>query len=154
MIHFLTYGSYADKIINRVILRSLTMANRKIEMYEYRQIIIQMRLGYKDREIARSGLAGRKKCKDIRTIAEFQGWLNPNGKVPTDLELQSTFDKNKCKSPQSTATPYYETISSLVKAGHKSTTIYRHLVSQHRYKGSYTAIQVYILNISSASKFC
>jgi len=120
------------------------MANRKIEMYEYRQIIIQMRLGYKDREIARSGLAGRKKCKDIRTIAEFQGWLNPNGKVPTDLELQSTFDKNKCKSPQSTAAPYYETISSLVKAGHKSTTIYRHLVSQHRYKGSYTAIQVYI----------
>ena len=74
------------------------MANRKIEMYEYRQIIIQMRLGYKDREIARSGLAGRKKCKDIRTIAEFQGWLNPNGKVPTDLELQSTFDKNKCKT--------------------------------------------------------
>ena len=74
----MTYESSAVKITSSVTFKSLMMANRKIEMYEYRQIIIQMHLGYKDREIARTGLAGRKKCKDIRTIAELQGWLNTN----------------------------------------------------------------------------
>ena len=140
----MTYGSYAEKMTSNVIFKSLTMANRKIEMYEYRQIIIQMRLGYKDREIARAGLAGRKKCKDIRTISEFQGWINPNGKIPSDSELQLVFNKNKRKTMQSSAAPHHEVIGPLVESGHKSTTIYRHLVSKHNYTGSYTAIQTYI----------
>ncbi len=37
------------------------MANRRFEMYEYRQVLARMRLGESDRAIARSGLIGRQK---------------------------------------------------------------------------------------------
>jgi len=32
------------------------MANRRFEMYQYRQVLVRMRLGDTDRAIARSGL--------------------------------------------------------------------------------------------------
>ena len=38
------------------------MANRRFEMYEYRQVIFRMRMGQSDRTIAKSGLMGRLKC--------------------------------------------------------------------------------------------
>lgn len=37
------------------------MSNRRFEMYIYRQIILQMRMGNSDRAIAKTGLSGRKK---------------------------------------------------------------------------------------------
>ena len=38
------------------------MANRRFEMYQYRQVIHRMRMGETDRAIARSKLMGRLKC--------------------------------------------------------------------------------------------
>jgi len=42
------------------------MANRRFEMYEYRQVIVRMRLGESDRAIAQTGLMGRKKVRIVR----------------------------------------------------------------------------------------
>jgi hypothetical protein len=42
------------------------MSNRKFEMYEYRQIITQMRQGASDRTINKHGLCSRTKAKQIR----------------------------------------------------------------------------------------
>jgi hypothetical protein len=53
------------------------MANRRFEMYEYRQVIFRMRMGQSDRTIAKSGLMGRLKCAQVRVIAEQNGWLEP-----------------------------------------------------------------------------
>ena len=38
------------------------MANRRFEMYQYRQVLTRMRLGDSDRAIARTGLMGREKA--------------------------------------------------------------------------------------------
>ena len=38
------------------------MANRRFEMYQYRQVLTRMRLGDSDRAIARGGLMGREKA--------------------------------------------------------------------------------------------
>jgi hypothetical protein len=38
------------------------MANRRFEMYQYRQVLTRMRLGDTDRAIARAGLMGRPKA--------------------------------------------------------------------------------------------
>jgi hypothetical protein len=43
-----------------------TMANRRFEMYQYRQIIHRMRMGEADRAIARSKVMGRLKCAQVR----------------------------------------------------------------------------------------
>ncbi len=36
------------------------MAKRRFEMYHYRQALVRMRLGDSDRQIAKSGLMGRR----------------------------------------------------------------------------------------------
>ncbi len=43
------------------------MANRRFEMYQYRQISTRMRLGESDRAIARSGLMGGQKTRSAFT---------------------------------------------------------------------------------------
>jgi hypothetical protein len=42
------------------------MSNRRFEMFMIRQILVRMRQGDRDREIARSGLMGRKKLGVLR----------------------------------------------------------------------------------------
>ena len=51
------------------------MANRRFEMYQYRQILVRMRRGDSDRDIARSKTMGRKKIAQVREIAAQHGWL-------------------------------------------------------------------------------
>jgi hypothetical protein len=41
-------------------LSEAAMSKRRFEMYQYRQILVRMRQGDSDRDIARSGLMGRK----------------------------------------------------------------------------------------------
>ena len=48
------------------------MANRRFEMYEYRQVIVRMRLGESDRAIAQTGLMGRKKASGVRDQASLR----------------------------------------------------------------------------------
>ena len=61
------------------------MANRRFEMYQYRQVLTRMRLGNSDRAIARSALMGRQKAgaslraythgQALREVAGREGWL-------------------------------------------------------------------------------
>ena len=50
------------------------MANRRFEMYEYRQVIVHMLLGESDRGIAMTGLMGRKKARGVRDLASTRSW--------------------------------------------------------------------------------
>ena len=45
-------------------------------MFTIRQILVRMRQGDRDREIARSKLMGRKKLGAIRNQAALRGWLD------------------------------------------------------------------------------
>ena len=65
------------------------MANRRFEMYQYRQVLVRMRLGESSRAIARSGLMGRTKVEVLREIAGDQGWLDPDRPLPDDGTLAS-----------------------------------------------------------------
>ena len=49
------------------------MANRRFEMFQYRQVLARMRLGDTDRAIARAGLMGRRKLAHLRRTAEAAG---------------------------------------------------------------------------------
>lgn len=56
------------------------MSNKRFEMYEIRRVLVQMRLGAADREIAQSGLLGRENLSRIRKLADAKGLLD-RGKV-------------------------------------------------------------------------
>jgi hypothetical protein len=69
------------------------MANRRFEMYQYRQVIFRMRMGQSDRTIAKSGLMGSLKCAEVRAIAKQNGWLEPVP-LPEEELLTATFKKD------------------------------------------------------------
>jgi hypothetical protein len=61
--------------------------NRRFEMYQYRQVVVRMRLGDSDHEIAKTGLMGRRKAAALRQVALAQGWLNREQPVPDEATL-------------------------------------------------------------------
>ena len=45
-------------------------------MFQYRQVLVRLRAGDTVREIARSGLMGRDKLGELRSVAQQHGWLD------------------------------------------------------------------------------
>ena len=69
------------------------MANRRFELFEYRQVLVRMRQGDSDRDIARVGLMGRKKLATVRCVAQELGWLDPAQPLPEDPVIAAQFGR-------------------------------------------------------------
>ena len=67
------------------------MSKRSFEMYQYRQVLLRMRQGDSDREIARTKLMGRGKTAAVRELAAPRGWLDPATPLPDDAALAVVF---------------------------------------------------------------
>ena len=111
------------------------MANRRFEMYQYRQVIVRMRLGESDRAIAQSGLMGRKKARSVRELANTRGWLNPDNDIPQETELAACFDQSHAR-PQTTSLvePHAEEVKKWAGLGIQGTTIYQALIRKYGFK--------------------
>lgn len=118
------------------------MANRRIEMHHYRQVIHRMRLGESDRAIAKSKLIGRTKCAAVRVIAAQKGWLD-RGPLPDDEQLSELFEAERLSNPNqvSLTRPYEDKINQWVEQGIQATTIYEALVGQFGFSGSYSSVR-------------
>ena len=118
------------------------MANRRIEMYEYRQVIHRMRQGQSDRAIAKTRLMGRTKCAFVRSIATGKGWLG-GGPLPGDQQLAKIFEIPKTSKPAQTSLtqPHEKQIKRWVDQGIQATTIYQALVEQFGFTGSYSSVR-------------
>ncbi|PZP90256.1 MAG: hypothetical protein DI587_39225 [Variovorax paradoxus] len=55
------------------------VGRRRIEMFQYRQVLVRLRAGDAVREIARCGLMGRDKLSELRAAAELHGWRATDG---------------------------------------------------------------------------
>jgi hypothetical protein len=58
-------------------------------MFQYRQVLVRLRQGDSDRDIARSRLMGRPKVAALRGLAVSHGWLAPDGPLPDDAALSA-----------------------------------------------------------------
>jgi transposase len=120
------------------------MANRRFELFEYRHILVRMRRGDSDRDIARRRLMGRAKLAAVRQEAQTRGWLDPAQPMPEDAEIASVFDsipRQVASSCISTAEPYREQVREWFTAGVQGTTIHAALQRNHGYAGSYEAVK-------------
>ncbi|WP_157131174.1 MULTISPECIES: hypothetical protein [Burkholderia] len=70
-------------------------------MFEYRHILVRMRRGDSDRDIARRRLMGRAKLAAVRQEAQSRGWLDPAQPMPEDAEIASVFDSIPKQVPSS-----------------------------------------------------
>lgn len=117
------------------------MGNRRFEMYQYRQILVRMRQGDTDRDIARARLMGRRKLARIRARAEALGWLKAETPLPEDAQLAQVLARPAVRaSCLSSLTPWQEQIRQWFTAGIQGTTIHAALVREHGYTGSYSSV--------------
>ena len=60
--------------------------NRRFEMYQYRHILVRMRLGESDRQIDAVGLMGRRTVAKLRKKALKFGWLELEQPMPSEQD--------------------------------------------------------------------
>ncbi len=122
-------------------------------MYQYRQIIVRVRLGETDRSIAKSGLAGRQKVKEIRKLADSQGWLEPSVSLPGDEVLLDFFagHRKPTVSTVSSILPYQDQVTQWHSEGIQISTIHNALVRNHGFTGSYDAVRRFVRKLKSCS---
>jgi transposase len=127
------------------------MANRRFEMYQYRQVLVRMRLGDTDRAIARSGLVGRRKAGELRRCAEQEGWLDPSRPLPEDAQLSCKLGRGAVKaSCISLVEPFREEVSGWHARGIQGSTIYQALVRTHGFRGSYSSVRRFLQGLDEA----
>ncbi|MCK9540326.1 IS21 family transposase [Dokdonella sp.] len=114
-------------------------------MYQYRQVLLRMRQGDSDREIARSGLMGRPKAAAVRAVAQGRGWLEPAVPLPDDAVLAQVFTvPPRPASCISTLEPFRRQLEQWLRAGIQGTTIHRALCRDHGFTGSYSAVRRFV----------
>ncbi len=116
------------------------MANRRFEMYEYRQVLVLMRQGVSGRSISRARLMGRDKAKDVRAIAQAVGWLDKSQSLPEDAELAKIFREPQRPSLPSTLEPHRKQVEAWHREGIQKSTILRILRRRFGYAGSYSSV--------------
>ena len=129
------------------------MAKRRFEMYHYRQALVRMRLGDSDRQIAKSGLMGRRVAATVRGEAAARGWLDTDQPLPPDETLASVFDapKKKRARQSSSLEPHRDQITSWFEDGVQGTTIHDALKRRHGFTGSYSAVRRFLNNLADAT---
>jgi transposase len=121
-------------------------------MYEYRQIIVRLRVGASIRSVAKAGLASRSKVKSIHQIALQQGWLNTLNELPSD-EVLATHFKSASASPitQSSILVYEKQVEEWYHQGIQGSVIYATLQRRHGFKGAYDSVQRFIKKLRDKS---
>ncbi|MGF6759676.1 transposase [Paraburkholderia sp. GAS42] len=127
------------------------MSNRRFEVFEYRQVLVRMRQGDSDRDIASAHLMGRSKLKTVRQVALTHGWLEPGRPLPDDAELAGIFgrDPKVPRSRISTLEPFRDLVRGWFDAGVQGTTIFGALERNHGYSGSYSAVRRFLLHLKA-----
>ena len=120
-------------------------------MYQYRQILVRMRRGDSDRDIARSKSMGRRKIAQLREIARERHWFAADAAIPDDLELAAVLGRRDIvpTSCISTLEPWREQVAKWRAAGIAGTTIHATLKRNHGYTGSYSSVYRFLMQLDT-----
>lgn len=126
------------------------MGRRRIEMHQYRQVLVRMRHGDSDRELARSHYMGRRKLAALRALAEQHGWLAPDSALPEDAEIAAALGPpQKATSTVSGLETHRALIASWLEQRVPGTAILAALRREHGYTGSYSSVYRMIVSINA-----
>lgn len=120
-------------------------------MYQYRQILVRMRRGDSDRDIARSKTMGRKKIAQLREMAHQHDWLVAQASIPDESALAAVLGRKETlpASCISTLEPWRAQIAQWRAAGIQGSTIHATLMRNHGYTGSYSSVYRFLLQLDA-----
>ena len=118
------------------------MSNRRLEVFHYRQALLQMQQGMSDRAIALGGTIGRRKAAQLRCRASSEGWLDAGTKLPDDATLAAILGSatRSVSGPESSLEPHRQRVTQWIESGINARVIHRALDESHAYTGSYSSV--------------
>ncbi len=120
-------------------------------MFQYRQVLVRLRQGDSERDIARARLMGRPKAKALRLLAMEHGWLDPATPLPEDAVLAAALGPAKRPaSTISTLEPHRDWVTRWVREGISGVVIHAALHREQGYRGSYSSVYRFLRSVQSA----
>jgi transposase len=120
-------------------------------MFQYRAVLVRLRQGDSERDIARARLMGRRKVAAFRALAEQHGWLAVEAPLPEDGEVAVVVGQaRRARSTISTVEPFRAIVTRWVEQGIAGVAIHAALCREHRYTGSYSAVRRMVQAIVAA----
>lgn len=110
-------------------------------MFQYRQVLVRLRRGESDREIARSKYIGRRKLAALREVAQREGWLDPAAPLPEDAAIAAALGgPRRAASTISSLEAHRALITDWIGQGVSGVAIHGALKRNHAYTGSYSSV--------------
>jgi len=110
-------------------------------MHQYRAVVVRLRQGDSDRDIARARLMGRTKVARFRALAAQQGWLEADTALPEDAAIAAVLGTAKrARSTVSTVEPYREIVERWAAQAISGVAIHAALCREYGYTGSSSAV--------------
>ena len=111
-------------------------------MFQYRAVLVRLRQGDSDRDIARARLMGRPKVAALRALAAREGWLAPDTPLPEDGVIAVVIGQaRRARSTISTVEPFRAIVARWAEQGVNGVAIHAALCREHGYSGSYSAVR-------------
>lgn len=121
-------------------------------MHHYRQALMRMRQGDSDRDIAKSGLMGRRTVAALRSLAQARGWLETTVPLPDDATIAGALAAPKRASTTiSSLEPLRDQIAAWHAQGVSGVVILAALKREHSYTGSYSAVRRMLSTLKRAT---
>jgi len=119
------------------------MAGKRVNMRDVREMIRRMKLGQRERGIARDLKIARKTVKAYRQVAEAKGWLQAE-ELPS-VEVMETALRQERASPRSCGVPlimepYRVLVERWQEQGVTAGAMFARLQTEHGYRGSYSSV--------------
>jgi Mu transposase, C-terminal domain/Integrase core domain len=128
------------------------MSKRRIEMHDYRNIILQLRKKISSRQISLSVKISRNTVKKIKVIAQKNGWLDEGVTMPTNEIIHNTFITNTQTLVVTNSIYKYEKeILEKYNEGLTAVIIHRYLIMKYNVNFSYQVVQRYLKNFKVSS---
>jgi transposase len=111
-------------------------------MFQYRAVLVRLRQGDSDRDIARARLMGRPKVAALRVLADRHGWLIAEAPLPEDAVIAAAIGQaRRARSTISSVEPFRERVTRWAEQGVSGVAIHAALCREHGYSGSYSAVR-------------
>ena len=111
-------------------------------MFQYRAVLVRLRQGDSDRDIARARLMGRAKVAALRALAMREGWLATDTSLPEDAAIAAAIGQaRRARSTISSVEPYRDLVARWADRGISGVVIHAALCREHGYTGSYSAVR-------------
>jgi transposase len=118
------------------------MARKRLKLFEYAQIIEELRSGASCRLLDAKGMASRNTLRKIKDVALSRAWLDPTGPMPTNAELKEAFPPPPVPIRASSLEPYRAKIVEWVQMGCTPKQIFRSLKRDEEKQGKELAASV------------